>query len=69
MAKDYSKISKYGWTCVQSKLGILCHRDKRPCESVALFKNEVLIVDAVACETKKTDTHRTHTQCIFREEK
>ena len=66
MAKDYAKIGKLGWTCVQGKLGILCSRNKRPCDSVSFNKNEVLIVDASSCKTKVTDTNRRHTICKFK---
>ena len=66
MAKDYTNISKHGWTCVQGKLGILCSRNKRPCDSVSFSKNEVKIVDAIACKTKITDTMRRHTICKFK---
>jgi len=52
MARDYANISKLGWTCVQGTLGILCSRNKRPCDSVSLHKNEILIVDAISCKTK-----------------
>ena len=66
MAKDYTAISKNGWTCVQGKVGIFCHRNKRPLDIVDFRdKDEVLIVDAVACNTKVTGTNRRHTLCKF----
>jgi len=66
MSKDYDNINKKGWTCVQGKIGILCHRNKRPCDSISLNKNEILIVDATSCKTKITDTNRKHTICKFK---
>lgn len=69
MAKDYAKIVKLGWTCVQGKLGILCSRNKRPCDSVSFYKNEVKIVDAVSCKTTITDANRRHTICKFKPSK
>ena len=66
MAKDYTRISKKGWTCVQGKTGILCQRNKAPLETVTLDDNEVLIVDALRCKTKTTVTGRKHTLCKFK---
>ena len=67
MAKDYTAISKKGWMCVQSKTGIFCHRTKAPMEIVDFTKgDDVLIVDAIRCKTKITDTGRRHTLCKFK---
>jgi len=63
---DYDKIHKNGWTCVQGKLGILCHHDDVPTETVSFNGSVVKIVDAESCETRKTITGRNHTSCKFR---
>lgn len=64
--KKYAKITKRGWTCVAGELGILCHRNKAPLESVSLDFNQIKIVDAISCKTKVTPVGRRHTVCEFK---
>ena len=62
------KINSKGWTCVKSVLGIMCHRNNKPLQSVTLETNEAFIVEANKCTSRKTSaTGRMHTRCRFKD--
>lgn len=66
MAKSYPKVKKFGWTCVAGKLGILCHRDAAPVQSVSFISEDMIkLVDANCMSPSIEGGNRVHTICAY----